>query len=428
MKTGKGFQRRPLIGTFLSEWLVAGWDDALWEQELTAMREIGMEYLILAPTVFRALDKPATACYATSIPSVFSRQSPNDLIDTLLRNARKFDMKVFLGLNMDDLWWKLWWKTRYTLSRRDWLLEQMHTGNQAAGEMYQRYHGAYPDTFYGWYWVWEFWNSPIMAPNRFRRDDSIRMLADSLNINLDYLTALDSAMPLLFSPFANMTLTTEEDLYHIWKDIFACTRFREGDIFCPQDSIGAGGTKMPELRGCYAAYRRACDTKPCLRFWANNESFDVSDWSSAFLSRFVEQMETTGEFTEENITFAYNNYYSPVNVGGGFHNAYLRYLQTGALDMSAPAAPGEVWLTESEGQKLLQWSACERAAAYQIYKNGKIYGSIKQGRNDGKGFVPALPCEYPADMERADYAVAAISWEGVPSPAIHTGKGEKMEP
>lgn len=419
MKSAKPFVRRPLIGTFLSEWLVASWDDALWEQELSAMQEIGMRYLILAPTVYRSPEGKAMACYATAIPSVLPRKSATDVVESLLRNARKFGMKVFLGLNMDDLWWKMWWDTRYTLAQRDWLTGQMHVGNQVAQELYQRYHTAYPDTFYGWYWVWEFWNTPIMALKKRRRGEAIQLFADVMNVNLDYLSALNPSMPLLFSPFANMTLTDDDDLYHMWKDIFSATRFRDGDIFCPQDSIGAGGTKLPQLRSCYAAYKRACDTKPELRFWSNNENFEASDWSSAFLDRFVEQMEVTGEFSEENITFAYNNYYSPVNVGRGFHDAYRHYLESGSLDFTSPDAPQEVVLTESEGHQQLSWSACHRAAAYQIFKNGKAYGSVKQGRNDGKGYVPPMPCHVTVDATDAEYAVAAISWEGVSSPATH---------
>ncbi len=38
-------------GIFIQDDLVARWDDAQWQKELAALKEVGMHYLIFAPTL-----------------------------------------------------------------------------------------------------------------------------------------------------------------------------------------------------------------------------------------------------------------------------------------------------------------------------------------------------------------------------------------
>lgn len=405
---------RKLSGTFISDWLVRNWDDDKWARELSAMREIDMEYLILAPNVLYKNDGTWVANYPTEIDGARQSYDGNDMLETMLRNAKKFGMKVFLGLNMNEKWWENWWDTQTTQVNKEWLYEQMQVGNVVADELYDRYHSRYPETFYGWYWVWEFWNSTAMTLAAFGRNQNIDILVNCLNINLDHLTKLDPSMPLLLSPFANMNITTYDDLYYMWKDIVLAAHFREGDILCPQDSVGAGGTKMTELRSCYASYKAACGHKPGLRFWANNESFDHTDWSSASLDRFVNQLEITAEFAEINITFAYNNYYSPINTDRGFHEAFKHYLRTGKLSSEPPASPAAVRVTEYQDGVIVEWDSCCNAAGYYIFKNGKIAGSVKCQRDDGRGYIPDIPRQFIDKKGNVQdrYGVAAFSFEG----------------
>lgn len=414
MQTDQRQFGRKLSGTFISDWLVKNWDDEKWAQELSSMREIGMEYLILAPTVLHRNDGSWYVIYPTEIEGAKESYDSIDVIETLLSNAQKYGLKVFLGLNMHERWWDFWWNSQKTLAGSEWLYEQMRLGNTVADEIYERYHSRYPDTFYGWYWVWEFWNSKIMALSAEGRSQNIRVLTNCLNINLDHLSKLDSSMPFMFSPFANMSISTYDDLYYMWKDIFKTTHFREGDIFCPQDSVGAGGTKLPELRQCYKVYKAACEQKKEIRFWANNESFVQSDWSSALLDRFVSQLEITGEFAEKNITFTFNNYYGPVNAGKGFYNAFKEYLETGTLSMEAPSSPEFVQVKKEENGVALEWDSCGDVAGYSIFRNNEPIGSVKMQRDDGKGFILPMACRFVDENGSLEdkYGVASVSYEG----------------
>lgn len=405
---------RKLSGTFISDWLVKNWDDEKWAQELASMRDIGMEYLILAPTVLHKNDNSWYVLYPTQVDEAKNSYDNIDVIETLLRHAKKFGMKVFLGLNMDDKWWDFWWDSQKTLANSHWLYQQMELGNAVADEVYDRYHSRYPDTFYGWYWVWEFWNAKIMTLSAAGRNQNINVLANCLNINLDHLTKLDPSMPLMLSPFANMSITTYDDLYYMWKDILKATHFREGDIFCPQDSVGAGGTKLPELRQCYQTYKAACEQKQGLRFWANNESFEQSDWSSALLDRFISQLEITGEFAEKNITFTFNNYYSPVNAERGFYKALKQYLETGILSFDAPSSPKYAQVKKEKDGIVVEWESCGDVAGYSIFKNNEPIGSVKSQRDDGKGFILPISCRFVDEKgsEEDQYGVASVSYEG----------------
>lgn len=405
-----------LIGTFISDWLVRCWDERKWENELSAMQEIGMKYLILAPNILCKADQSWVANYPTNIEHAKDVYDGIDVIENILFNAKKFGMKVFLGLNMDDKWWDNWWDTDVTTSNREWLYDKMQLGNVVADELYNRYRYRYPETFYGWYWVWEFWNSQIMTLNAPGRNQNIETLSNCLNINLDHLSKLDMSMPVLLSPFANMALNTAEDVYHMWKDIFAKTRFREGDIFCPQDSVGAGGTKLHQLRGCYAAYKKAADTCPGLKLWANNENFEQTDWSSATLDRFILQLEITSAFAEHNITFAYNNYYSPLNVDKGFHETFKVYIRNGFLPTKLPEMPQNVRICTNDTTAVIEWDECSNVAGYYIFKNGKVIGSVKCRRDDGKGYIPKMQCSF-TDMEidtasTIEYGVCAFDFAG----------------
>jgi hypothetical protein len=409
-------KKNSLIGTFISDWLVKNWSDETWRKELTAMQEIGIEYLILAPTVLFNKDGKWLVNYPTQIEGAKDSYDGIDLVENILRNAKKFNIKVLFGLNMDDKWWENWWDVNVTTANREWLYKQMKLGNIVADELYSKYHSRYPDIFIGWYWVWEMWNFSIMTLDSIGRNQNIQTLTNCLNITLDHLTKLDKSMPVLFSPFANLALNTIEDVYHMWKDIFASTKFRNGDIFCPQDSVGAGGTKLSQLRECFMAFKKAVDTKPGLKLWANNENFEQSDWSSATLDRFIQQIKITSEFAEHNITFAYNNYYSPLNTDKGFHETFKYYVNNGKLPIKLPQIPLNVTQSIDNDKSVIRWTECESVAGYLIYKNSKLIGSVKCNKDDGKGYIEKMNCIInDADFcndSSAEYAVCSFDFAG----------------
>lgn len=412
-----------LGGTFLADSVFRNWTDADWEKEFEAYREIGLKYLVMTSNIVRRKDGSCGVCYPTKLPGFKESYDGRDLIGALLRNAQKYGLKVFMGLNFDDNWWDYFWDTDYTTVNRQWLYDQMKLGNQIADELYEMYHETYPDAFYGWYWIWEFWNSTAMTLNTKGRMQNIRIFANCLNISLEHFTELNPAMPMMLSPYANLKLeTSKQDLYSMWKDILAAANFRDGDILCPQDSVGAGGVTFDQFEDFYEAFRKAADTKPGLKLWANNEDFVFSDWSSSCLDRFVKQLELSDPYVEQHLTYAYNCFYSPVNANPGYHAAYKRYYETGKLACAIPEPPVRI-KAEAEGEStVIRWdfdSDKKAVAGFDVYRDNVYIGGTRWKRFDGKETAPDLECSFTDDKisevkEKAEveYAVAAVDFDG----------------
>lgn len=374
----------PIVdGSFIQNWLVADWDDAKWLKEFQYLKEAGMHYLIFAPAALSENGKVTRTIYPSKIDGYRMYDGYHDLVDICLRNAQKSGIKVFLGLNMHENWWK-----KYA-DDPQWLYSRMEEGNAVADELYGMYHSRYPDTFYGWYWVWEVDN------NNFKTSGQQEVLSKALNINLDHLSRLDKSMPLLFSPYMNKKCGDAAEYSSMWENVFSSARFRDGDIFCPQDCIGAGGLEVGDLKEWFSQLKKAVDTKEGLRFWANSEIFIQKDWSSAPLDRFISQLKAVDPYVENHICFAYSHYYSPNVVGEGFHKTYINYVKTGELDSIPPGVPSDFKLdVQPDGSALFTWKEPSDnigVLGYKIYRNGKLLGTVKAGKdeNDGKWNPPA---------------------------------------
>lgn len=412
-----------LGGTFLSDAVFQNWTDAEWRREFEAYREIGLQYLVMTSNVVRRKDGSCGVCYPTRLPGLREGYAGRDLIGTLLRYAREFGMKVFMGLNFDDRWWDYFWDTDYTTANRAWLYDQMKLGNQIADELYERYHGEFPDAFYGWYWIWEFWNSTVMTLGARGRRQNIRIFADCLNSSLRHFTELDPSMPMLLSPYVNFKLgTTRQDLCAMWRDILADAEFRNGDILCPQDSVGAGGASLAQLPDFYGAFREAADTKPGLRLWANNENFVISDWSGSCLDRFVKQMELSDPYVERHLTYAYPCFYSPVNAHPGYHDAYKRYYETGKLPCAIPRPPVRVAAEIKGKHAVVRWDFegdLSALAGFDVYRDNGYIGGTRWKQRGGKENLPDLECCFDDDRfsevrgeNPVEYAVTAVDFDG----------------
>ena len=363
-----------VCGSFVQDWLVSSWSDARWDQEFKYLKEAGMEYLIFSPALQTDLNGVNRALY----PSTLTENS-NDLYEICLRNAQKNGFKVFVSLNMHERWWRL----DYTA---EWLHEQMEIGNQVADELIARYKDRYGDTMYGWYWVWEIdnlnWNRSIY------RD----MLVRALNINRDHLATVTPSMPLMLSPFWNFEAGSSQDNADLWNDLFNRVNFREGDIFAPQDGVGAGGltniqSRIDQLPEWFSKLETAVKAKPGLLFWCNVEIFNYPTWTSATVDRFIQQMKQTKPYVSNMINFAYSHYYSPALVNPKLHEAYLYYCAHGVLPEIAvpPPVSNPVVEVRNDGQYVLKWDAphiTESLLGYRIYKDNVWVDELRCG-NDG---------------------------------------------
>lgn len=355
-------------GTFIQNDLIANWTDERWQQELQALKEVGMHYIIIAPTLQTNEKEVSETIYPTALPGV-QQKYPNDLVDNCLRNAQKAGFKVFLGLNLNDKWWS----ANFTY---DWLKSQMETGNSVADELIHKYKNKYGDVMYGWYWVWEVDNIHSNTPQLQAA------LATIININLDHLHAVTPSMPFMMCPFMNYRLGTADQNGKMWSNVFAGTHFKKGDIFAPQDCIGAGGLKLDTLAVWFREMKKAVDTKPGLLFWSDAETFDQRFWTIAPLDRFVKQMEIVKPYVSNIISFAYSHYYSPFKVNKKYHETYLQYVRKGVLPSTpVPGAPKELRIYKNDYNKVvLAWQPpadSSAIAGYYVYRDGILTGNVQ---------------------------------------------------
>ncbi|HBL83737.1 MAG: hypothetical protein A2Y17_08645 [Clostridiales bacterium GWF2_38_85] len=310
-----------VIGTFIQPYLFADSTQQIWENHFDGLLEAGIDIVIIQ----WAAETPYSKFKSVYYPSTLANSNKSNegysyhpyCIERCLAAAEKKGIKVFIGLNLSDEWWDK------AATDRDWYMSQGDIGNQMANEIYDLYKEKYPNALYGWYYAWELYN--VMG-----RYES--QVAEFLNVNLDYLTELDATMPLMLSPFVSKSGSTAVQAGEQWTKVFAEANFRDGDIYCCQDSVGAGHISIDMLDAYYSELKKACDTEEGLVFWANNEDFDQSDWSSATIGRFVEQMNISEKYVEEHVTFAYSHYYSPDTGHAKFHDAYLQYYNTGVVE------------------------------------------------------------------------------------------------
>jgi hypothetical protein len=355
-------------GTFIPYYLVADWNDSRWEEELSNLKGLGMHYLILSPTVYTDKNNVTKSIYPSSYATSFYK---SDVVDNCLRNAAKYGFKVFVGLNSNVKWWS-WWQG----NSKQWLIDQMSFGNKIAKELFNKYKKTYSDSFYGWYWDWEVDNL------NYTTDDRQQALIEALNTNVDYLNDLRSSMPIMLSPFMNYQVGYNAYQYaQMWKKVFAGVHFRKGDVFCPQDGIGAGGLVLDNVEEWFKQLEEAVKTKSGLLFWANNESFDVFS-ASATLNRFVSQIQKVHPYVSNHISFCYSWYYSPYRVNKAFNQGYSDYVKNTNLP-TLPVPPSVVNLRaflDSSNKINITWEQPQdrsNVAGYFVYRGDKLIANYQ---------------------------------------------------
>lgn len=382
-------------GTFIQSWLSSSWSDEQWQIEIENMQDAGIEYLVLQDVANKAYKSSGGgwSIYYDSDLDVFDGATVyNDVIESALRNCSGTGIKVFVGLAMfDDFWTEGAITGQYA--------EMCDVASQMVTEIYTKYYSRYSDCFYGWYFTPEFNNVLTCQVN-------ISGMSRGLNKIIDAINSADADMPLLLSPFfaeylANTHTGTLVNLVRLLNSV----NFRDGDIFAPQDAIGALWTSSENLDKTWKMYSqvvKACDAD--LRLWANCENFCIAiaksplngiltrpttentAYVTSTLDRFVWQMEVASKYCENIITFSYNHYFSPDQVNSAFINTYLDYVDNGyVLESERPAAVRELSKTQTDVGVLLEWEESTDnfgIAYYRIEKNGKFLARVEMISGD----------------------------------------------
>lgn len=423
-------------GTFIQPWLYATYDDERWDAEMQAMKEIGIEYLIMGDVANHNTDGTWTVYYPSEI-DYLKDYYVYDALGDLLYYCDKYDIRLYLGMGLDCAWNSDIASEEGRKANR----EYMTKCNEITTELYNKYKAQYPDTYYGFYFVTELYNTIYMDT-----DTGIDAYADGLDemftMVIDNCNALDPEMPLLFSPYVNIfgygyASINSDRFTEYYTEVLSRIPFRDGDMICPQDSCGAGGCNNYHLEEWIASYRNAVNRSNEIRgtellLGTNAEMFISPDASrmnnphgvsyvgTKTVDEFTESLEIAEPYVDSLFCFAYPHHYSPHNSMPEFHENFIKYLKTGEIETTPPTPPTviktEIVIAENSPRlKLTFYNMMDNTAVAQtnIYKNGKFYDYLVAGVNmSGSGSNTTqntwIDYEFDTENETAVYEFECI--------------------
>lgn len=397
-------------GTFIQSWMTCVWDDERWAEEAENMKKAGIEYLVLQSLADKGYKKDGgnwNVYYDCDVEALKNATYGGDCLEPALKACQNAGIKVFVGLSMfDDFWSEAGIGSLYQ--------DVCRIAGDMMEDIYNKYGEKYKDSLYGWYYTPEISNGLLC---QLTLDGIIK----GINHIIDRINEVDASKPLLMSPFYSEYIATGPIVTLCnYVRFFNKVNFRDGDIFAPQDAIGAKWTREKSLEMTWKIYKAAFDTCPAdIKLWANCENFDgaiaseilggalspkITEYKSNItvtLDRFVRQMEVASEYAENIITFSYNHYYSPSNVNPAFINTYYDYLENGyVLEKEAPEAPENAIKAQAENGIKLSWDEAEDnfgIAYYRLEKNGKFlaridkyYGWEENSYTDENGSIDSI--------------------------------------
>ena len=368
-------------GTFLQSWLSSSWDEERWADEVETMEKDGVKYLVLQDLATMDSEGDWSIYYETQVDALKDAAFGGDVLKAALEAVKGSDIQIFVGLTAFDNLWSTGTLTKEYTQVCDITAEMME-------DIYNRYYKGNEANFYSWYFTMEFSNNILMQlgmPN----------IIKGLNVVLDKATAIDLAIPLMMSPFTSNYLALGKGAALMqWMKLLREGHWRDGDIFAPQDAVGAAWIEEDDLVDIWKMYSLAIEQCSAdVKLWANCENFTsaVADSFgagfinppasenivnvSATLDRFVYQMDVASRYCDNIITFSYSHYYSENERSDAFIKTYRDYVENGyVLETEAPVM-GSFTKTATDDGIELKWEQASDnigISHYRVMKNGEF--------------------------------------------------------
>lgn len=347
-----------VAGSFIQPWLFLYWDQARWEQEFAAMKELDMRYLIIQNSTSLEYETGDSAPdygedytkypIKSSSYVIYPSEQPElksyfnigtDQLKLCLEAAKKYDMQVIIGLDHDTRWWKFGWNDTPTLKKGgtdavtdsyfyNFCTEKGDLSARMIKEIWANYGKEYGEQIFGWYYPQEIWNF-VPACKGTDNAANAKIIGTMINYYIDAIEETASEKPLSLSPFMNFTISTAEEYGDFWRDILAAANLRSHDIFMPQDSIGNNPDRIGSELAVWTQELYSVSQDEGLKFWSNNETF-TSNYTPAEVSRVIQQIEITDEFAERHVVFSWNHYYNPIynSSFASYNDAFKAYISS----------------------------------------------------------------------------------------------------
>jgi len=313
------YQTKPyLTGDFIQDWLCTGWNQDKWEKYLKELKEVGITTVIIQYGFHTEGNKITQINFKNNIPSQWMASGCSDkssMLGNALAAAKKVGSTIWIGLGVTDEWW-----TEANQKDKTWRDAQCTMNQLAMDSIKEYYWNDYKDQIAGFYW----------ANEMYTQNSNLELLwADMLSSDLDYLTATGMNRPMMIAPYnsawylkgngdrqTQYTLyITAKDAEEIWTRFMKATRFRKGDVFCPQDGLYTIGISYADALDYLIAMKNAVEKASVkVEYWIDVESFTDS-YGSAAIKRYSKQMDISAKLATKLVGFSYTHYYSTFGSG-----------------------------------------------------------------------------------------------------------------
>jgi len=349
-----------LNGSFIQPPLV----DSLSNTQLAAedgdLTRAGITQQVLQWT---ADSKADTTVYPSGLTG-YTQNTSTDVLGRALSAADTAGITEYVGLATNDDWW-----TNYA-NNATWLSDQATLANELADDIAASY-GSHT-SFGGWYLPFEVdnWN--------FTTSSSWSAMETFYTTVADHLHTLTPGLPVIIAPFFNTAGgQTSSQWTTMWESILANAPI---DVVALQDGIGDGHATNGQLASWYAATDTAItNASPSTQLWADTETYDTSFHPLA-IAAVVADMGQEQPYVSDFLSFSYDHYDSPVQVGSLYDTTYRDYVTNGTVETNAPTTPTGLSATAANALTVnLSWTASSDdtgVAGYQIYRNGTLVKTL----------------------------------------------------
>ncbi|WP_258953413.1 DUF4434 domain-containing protein [Lentzea californiensis] len=365
-----------LGGSFIQPDLVDQWSDATLRDELTSMRSMNMNTVVLqwsANSYDKREGNSKTSVYPTALNG-FRKTTNTDVVDRVLREASSQGMSVWMGLQVNDQWWDVY------AGDRTWLDREADTAINIAADIKTRYgHYAALD---GWYLSFELDNVHFGTPA------AVDNITHFYNRAIEGIKGWARQDVVAVAPFYNAITTglpgwqNAAQFGETWRQVLENTDI---DVISLQDGIGAGHATVAMLPEWFAAMRKAITD-------ADSSAILISDTETFFIGAsglqpmpakdIIAAVKAVDPYVDGYWSFSYNHYQSARSKFGStaYDAAYRAWTQNRSgdgTDGSRPSTPtGLTAVTLSPQIVQLFWGASTDSgsgvAGYHIYRNGEL--------------------------------------------------------
>lgn len=258
--------------------------DEQWIDKIEELASLNMKYIVLMSVAISDIKNVTKTFYDSKYFERSDLVKANNPIETILKEASKHNMKVFIGAGIFGYWSNVY----YNMTNKE-VHEKTILSMKELYELYGHY-----DSFYGWYYPDE------TGIHDYYEQEFI----DYVNSKTAFSKQLNPNLKTLIAPYGTNHVKTDEKFVEQLKNL-------DVDFVAYQDEVGVKKSSVDETSNYYKQLKKAHDLANKSKLWADVEIFDFEGdvYKSALLpsniERIKKQLIAVSPYVEEVLVFQY---------------------------------------------------------------------------------------------------------------------------